>query len=338
MDGQIPKSVVQNSRSGELENIYRAIPIDAIPLDTPLPSSIFLKIVGQFILFRPANDILTRARAMALEKKSVEALYIRVEEWEKFSTACDKVLEEKVRMDFKAAVGKLRGLLFSYNTELKSSARIDAKTISKCTQICTKLALGVANDPSLGERLLRRYKDPALFAGNHAINVAIYTASIANRLRMQMNERESLTLSAFFHDIGKTQIPSDIGYAQLRLTDEQYRIFQSHTVLGARILAAAGLTNKQLILVALQHHERMDGKGYPKQLKGEQIDLFARICSVADQYDDLISPSSRNPHPVAPRVAIEMMSHMYGKFDPQLFNIAQELRALSLPESAGLIT
>ena len=86
------------------------------------------------------------------------------------------------------------------------------------------------------------------------------------------------------HDIGKIAIPDAILNKDSRLTDEEYAVMKSHTIQGAKILSDFTLLD-HVIEGAEFHHERYDGRGYPKGLKGEEIPLYARIIGVADAFD-----------------------------------------------------
>ena len=101
-----------------------------------------------------------------------------------------------------------------------------------------------------------------------------------------MNEEQcrDIKWSAQMHDIGKIAIPDNILNKTTRLTDEEYETMKTHTTHGAEILKDFTLLNN-VIDGAEFHHERYDGRGYPKGLKGEEIPLFARIIGVADAFD-----------------------------------------------------
>ena len=121
------------------------------------------------------------------------------------------------------------------------------------------------------------------------------------------------------HDIGKIGIPDDILKKPAKLTVEEFDIIKRHSIIGAEII---GHTDNELIhiakIIALEHHEKWNGKGYPKGLKGEEINLYARITSVADVFDALLS---RRPYkePWMPNDTIEWIKEQSGKdFDPKV--------------------
>ena len=125
-------------------------------------------------------------------------------------------------------------------------------------------------------------KDPR--TGGHSQRVAQYSRQIAKACGMDEKACQEIEWAASLHDIGKIGIPDNILNKDSRLTDEEYAIMKSHTTKGAEILKDFTLLD-HVIEGAEFHHERVDGRGYPKGLKGEEIPLFARIIGVADAFD-----------------------------------------------------
>jgi response regulator RpfG family c-di-GMP phosphodiesterase len=122
--------------------------------------------------------------------------------------------------------------------------------------------------------------------GNHIIRVGEYSALIAKRLKMPDKFVKIIYVQAQMHDVGKIHTPPDILKKPGKLTPEEYGEIKKHTIYGAKILGNH-IRFTMAREIALSHHERWDGSGYPNGLKGEQIPLSGRILNIADQYDAL---------------------------------------------------
>ncbi|MCR5297267.1 MAG: HD domain-containing protein, partial [Clostridiales bacterium] len=120
--------------------------------------------------------------------------------------------------------------------------------------------------------------------GGHSTRVALYSGKMAKAYGMTEKQCREIEWAAQLHDIGKIAIPDAILNKDSRLTDEEYATMKSHTVKGADILKDFTLLD-HVTEGAMYHHERPDGRGYPRGLKGEDIPLYARIIGVADAFD-----------------------------------------------------
>jgi two-component system response regulator RpfG len=126
--------------------------------------------------------------------------------------------------------------------------------------------------------------------GYHIIRMARYSRLIAEAMGLTESHSALIEMAAPMHDIGKIGIPDQILLKPGRLTVEEFEIMKNHTSIGFNILQESlSTTLAQGAQIALGHHERYDGSGYPQGLKGESIPLEARIVSVADVYDALTS-------------------------------------------------
>ena len=126
------------------------------------------------------------------------------------------------------------------------------------------------------------------YTNGHSFRVAKYTQLFASRMGFDKEELEEIYNIALLHDIGKISIPDNILGKQGKLDDEEYAIIKSHAPNGYEILKDIKIM-PSLSLGAGCHHERVDGAGYPKGLKGEEIPLIARIIAVADTFDAMYS-------------------------------------------------
>nr|WP_166242540.1 HD domain-containing phosphohydrolase [Paenibacillus turpanensis] len=126
--------------------------------------------------------------------------------------------------------------------------------------------------------------------GNHVKRVAEYSYLIAKRLGIPDEECELLKIASPMHDIGKVAIPDSILKKPGKLTDEEFDIMKTHTTIGYGLLKnSSRRILKTAAIVAYEHHEKWNGKGYPLGLQGTEIHIFGRITAIADVFDALAS-------------------------------------------------
>lgn len=156
----------------------------------------------------------------------------------------------------------------------------------------------------------------------HIHRIGAYVGVLARALRLPPGEIEILIHASPLHDVGKIAIPDSILLKAGPLTAEERAVMCTHTVIGGRILA--GALSKVIQtgeVIALSHHEKWDGTGYPRGLAGSEIPLAGRLCAVVDVFDAL---TSARPYrdPLADDQALSLMREDRGRhFDPAIFDL-----------------
>ena len=164
-----------------------------------------------------------------------------------------------------------------------------------------------------------RLHDTYTFA--HSVNVAILSSLLGVLLKLSREEQLKLTLGGLLHDIGKVTVPYEILTKAGHLSDDEWSVMQGHPEAGRQRLKKMFPNDTLLSTIALQHHEHIDGSGYPNHLKGEQIHRYGRIVAIADVYDAL---TSVRPYKRAytPSVAHRLMATCSpGHFDLDLLKL-----------------
>ena len=162
------------------------------------------------------------------------------------------------------------------------------------------------------------------YTNGHSGRVADYAREISRRHGDSERKQEEIYMMGLLHDVGKIGIPDAIINKPARLTDDEFAVIKTHTVMGARILNNIN-EMPSLTIGARWHHERYDGTGYPDGLAGSDIPEEARIIAVADAYDAMTSRRSyRNILPQA-HVRNEMLSGRGTQFDPAFADIMLQM-------------
>jgi len=184
--------------------------------------------------------------------------------------------------------------------------------------------------------LAAEYRDNE--TGLHIIRMSKMSAALAKAAGMSDQECELVLNASPMHDIGKLGIPDSVLLKPGKLDAEEWEVMKTHTAIGAEILSGG---NSELLeqarLIALTHHEKWDGSGYPKGLKGEDIPLVGRIVALADVYDAL---TSERPYKKAwsSEKAVSYIKEMSGtQFDPKLVDLFVEIlpKVMSISERYG---
>jgi HD-GYP domain-containing protein (c-di-GMP phosphodiesterase class II) len=174
---------------------------------------------------------------------------------------------------------------------------LEAKDVKESV---TQLTDSVVRNPD-AMLLVTRLREKSIAAHARALQVSIYMIVFGRFLELAREELELLGLVGLLQDVGKTRLPASIMEKNTTLTPEEAEIFRRHVLLGAEILKATPGIPPRLLELAILHHERQDGTGYPRGLKGEQIGLYGSMAAIADTFDALtalrpyaepLSPSS----------------------------------------------
>ena len=152
------------------------------------------------------------------------------------------------------------------------------------------------------------------YTNGHSFRVAVYSRMLAKELGMSQKDQEDIYYMGLLHDIGKIGIPYVIINKTSKLTDEEYETIKKHPVYGYEILAEIE-SMPELSIGARYHHERIDGRGYPDGLKGDEIPFMARIIAVADSYDTMTSNRSYRAYLPQDVVREEIEKNIGTQFD-----------------------
>jgi putative nucleotidyltransferase with HDIG domain len=179
-----------------------------------------------------------------------------------------------LRLPLDGSSRELDALTETFNGLMSSVVEAEAQTEAAYTGAIRALATALdARDP---------------YTAGHSERVSVVSVAIGRALNLSEDEIEVIRLGALLHDIGKIGVPDEVLRKPGALTSAEFEAIRQHPVLGARILRSVPFLARHIAIVEL-HHERPDGRGYPKGLRGDDIPLAARIVHVADAYDAITS-------------------------------------------------
>ncbi len=221
------------------------------------------------------------------------------------------VVEETTRSD---AIRKV------YDTfhNLEDTGELDPAVLTPTAQAILRNAL--ENRENLVQLTDIRLHDNYTFG--HSVNVAVLSAILGSLCNVSGDDLVNLIIGALLHDIGKLIIPQHILTKPGQLSEQEFYIIKMHPEAGRLKLQDLSTPSAEVLAtIAGQHHEHIDGRGYPDQLTGDQIHLFARIVAIADVFDALTSARSYKPA-YRPHTAYRIMTKCSpGQFDEKLLNL-----------------
>lgn len=144
-----------------------------------------------------------------------------------------------------------------------------------------------------------------VFPYTHAVNVCALSIGLALKLGRDKAFASKLALGALLHDIGKLGLPKEIAIKPGELTSQEYAVFRQHPAEGVRMLSQVKGVSQEALLVILQHHERLNGNGYPLGHKSDKLSHYGRLAALADCFDGL---TSSRPHRYALSPAIASLN------------------------------
>lgn len=277
----------------------RLVPVENIKPDMQLARSIYHK---DNILLNIGVEDLHKYKA---KLKNIGINYIYIED--KYSTdiKVDYVIKEKLRE-------KGQSQIRSFMDDIKFNKSINVNHIKETVADIVDDILNNSDNIIVNMLDIKNYDD---YTYEHSVNVAVYSIILGRSLNYSRRDLNKLGIGAIMHDVGKILIPPKILFKEDKLNNEEYEIIKEHSELGYDYLKETSEISPVSKAAILSHHERLDGSGYPKNLKGEEIHEFAKIVAVTDVYDALTSDRTyRKRWPVHEAISY-IMSNSDQKFD-----------------------
>lgn len=167
-------------------------------------------------------------------------------------------------------------------------------------------------------RMLKKKDD---YTFNHSLSVSILSISLGKWINYPKDKIFDLSIAGLFHDLGKLMISDDIINKPSKLTNKEFEVIKKHSLYSYDILRETGRFNEDILLGISQHHEKMNGLGYPHQLKSKDIHEYAKIISICDIYDALVSRRAYKEKENPLTVADYMRHESFETLDPRLTHI-----------------
>ncbi|MDR1446936.1 MAG: HD-GYP domain-containing protein [Treponema sp.] len=285
------------------------------------------------------GDIITLSKSKGSEASSPPASQPRDGEAEKKAPSPEETsLPEEQAPNPSAAAQKKKPSALSLMDvqENKEAYRSYLETIEKLDQVLAGIGEGVSVEArsidNIAARLLQAVRDERdSFIGfilggevsghemaKSSVNAAILSALIAQELKLPNHKIMQIIIGALLHDAGMLRLPKEILDKRGGLSETELQRMKNHPLYTHKIVSKELLYPEDVGLIALQHHERWDGEGYPRRVSGSAIDMGARIVSVADAFEAMVSQKSYRSSMMGYQAIKNLLSDNSRRFDPDV--------------------
>ncbi len=269
---------------------------------------------SNFVLYKPKGKAISDLRL--INDTLPKSLYVSVSDKTHQITSKQKRYNKKLKYVLKKNPAESKKLM-SQILDISSSSP-DPEVFGQMRETIDLVLEEYLADSNVVQRLIEvTTKD--FSTSVHSVNVMLYCLRYARQRNFAYKDLKLFGLMGLLHDVGKVQLPNELLTAPRKLTDEEYEEVKNHTHYGWKILRQSRL-NPKIQVAALEHHERLDGSGYPNGLKGRKISPEAKALAIADVYEAL---TNWRPYkaPLSPIEALDIVKRdvLQKKLDGKMF-------------------
>jgi putative nucleotidyltransferase with HDIG domain len=322
------------SAEPDQESFY-PIDLDGLVVDSIVDFNLYLPgSRGRLLFFRGQDrEFATRHRNRLLDN-CVRTVYVRAAEHDKYQRYLEHHLDQVIANP-EVPDRKKAELLYSVSTMVVRECLEQPRStaiLPRTRRLAASTVEFVLRDQgALGQLASLMTSDYYTFT--HSINVSVFTTALAQRAGVSRADVEELATGALLHDIGKTLVPRELLTRRGPLAPDEVQAVREHVIHGERLLQDLGTMSREAMTVVAQHHERLDGSGYPRGLAGDEVHLFGRVVGIADSFDAMTSErtyqAATTPFAALTRMRVELEPH----FDQT--RLAEFIRLLRAPGTHG---
>ena len=300
---------------------YLPVDIQLLQPDLDKPFRLYLLVGDCFVPYSRQGEGFTEEIRRRLLREGVRTLHIRQEEKQALRTYLNRNLQalllddsltqqEKSRIVYDTCIYQIETLWEAPEArQIQESKEIFRQTVDHVVS---------SNRDAVRHMILMISHDTSIYT--HSVNVGLLGTNLAREIfRDSDRDLHEIGYAMFLHDIGKTKIEGRVLNKPGRLSRSEWEIMKGHPEKGHALLAEEGHLTREASITTLQHHERCNGEGYPRGLKGGEIDELGKICNLVDSYDALLAGRVYKPS-LSPYQALKIMKEeMQDHFDRQMF-------------------
>jgi HD-GYP domain-containing protein (c-di-GMP phosphodiesterase class II) len=242
--------------------------------------------------------------------------------------------------------------LGDFRQQLKTAIKIHENTKIFISQVMRDIRLGKNVDVKQAKKLvsqlaenvvttptalvwLTQLKNKDEYTSLHSLNVCILSLFFGRSMNLTQDQLHTLGLGALLHDVGKLRVPSEVLNKPGRLTAEEFGVMKKHTVFGYDLMKNQGELGTEPLDIIIQHHERLNGSGYPYNLQHGQISHFSKLVSIVDVYDAITSNRVYHKETTPFNALNDIYKHREKEFDSRL--VEQFIKCLGIYPIGSLV-
>ncbi len=295
---------------------YLPIYLETLRIDTILDFDLYIRIANEPVLYRSKNLPFTDETKGKLLESRVTRLYIKPGERKNYQRYIEQNLN-RIISDEKVPEPKKAGIIYETSKNLVKEVLANptiGENIRRSKDLVSNTVEYILRGREAFLNLLR-ITSFDYYTFTHSVNVCTFTIALAQKIGISNRKAlGELGIGALLHDVGKVKIPERIIKKRAALSPTEFAVMKKHPAIGRDLLMESNLLIDESYLPVMQHHERLDGSGYPKGLTGGEIHDYGRIIAIADVFDALtterVYQAAMGTYP-----ALKLMFEMKGHFD-----------------------
>lgn len=262
-------------------------------------------VMGKFdLIYANADEEITEQMIEGLDKIDIAYVFIREFEQQEYDLEPDM----DVSPEFLKSQENYSEMLHMMSRIFDDFQFLDKKVLHKVKRPMDELIHSVTTNTSMLLKLKKLYLNDE-YSLTHSVHVSLLSAMIAKWNGLRGQDIQNIALAGLFHDLGKSKIPTDILNKPGSLEPHEFSVMKRHSELGYELAKAQDVFIKDVLRGIIEHHERLDGTGYPYGLKKDQIHPYAQIIAIADVYDAMTTERSYK-NSESPFVAVEIIKDL----------------------------
>jgi len=309
-------------RERAMETNFFAIHPQVLRINTKLPFDVHIRTAkDKYSRIFGSGTVYTAGLHVKIFKYSLPALHVKSGDIPSYFAYLEKYFDV-IFQDMLISVKSKAKIAHELVTNLARRVlqKPEAALTKRYMKVVSLLTNFILNDENAIKHMIS-FTSTGFSEYNHLVNVGIYGLGLLRETtsRGEKHNFPAIASGFFLHDIGKYDIPKHVLQKNGDLTDEEWALVKKHPETGYKLMKSMNLLSEEIGVIILQHHERHNGSGYPRGLKGDQIHRYSKICSIADIFDALTANRPYREAKSSFEALKTMQNEMKDEFDPKLF-------------------